>query len=148
MNNVFSATAFSIAKRLRMYLIIALLFWTGSSIAQNNNDSFIVERARSNYLIALNTENESLQQSAIFNVMALQQYYPGYDYNKIIETLHDLSINSDNPAVRYKAFLAFNFFKNNGWFGKYDFLRQPEPERVFRSIADTINDRLLTVSRN
>ena len=147
MNNILYFTSVSVAKRMAMYILIALLFFVGASKAQNNR-LMHVDKAQRNYLKALNHENEALQESAIFNVMALQQYYPGHNYMDIVDKLYELNTVSDKPEIRYKAFLAYNFFKNSDWFDDYTFVRQPDPDKVFLAIAETVNNHLLKISEN
>jgi len=147
MNNVIYLTSLSIAKRMTMYIIIALLFFVASSKAQNY-DTIYVESAQKKYIKILDTERASVKESAIFNVMALAQYYPDHNYAAVIAKLHELSTVSENPKICYKAFLALNFFKHSAWFDDYSFVRQQDTDRIFLAIAETVNNRLLKISQN
>jgi len=101
-----------------------------------------VERAKKNYLQGLSYNVDPLVESAIFNVMALRQYFPQHDYSAIAKRLAELSQNSPNATVRYKAFLAVQLMENPDWFGPYDFINREDRNVVFQDISQKISGRL------
>ena len=123
-------------KKLILAIFMVMMLTVSSAFAKK--DMILVNKASANYAYALDFEISTLVESSIFNVMALKQRYPDYDYKVIVAKLSRLSTDSDMPAVRYKAFLAVNFFKNMEWFGTYDF-KNGNSERVFKDISKKIS---------
>lgn len=126
-------------KKLILFTLVLFFLSSGNVFANNNN--FSVDKSTTGYLHILDSDVTTLVESAIFNVMALKKRYPESDYSAVISKLTDLSLKSENPTIRYKAFLALNYFKNKEWFGDYQFVNQADHDIVFDDIARKMDMR-------
>ena len=121
-------------KKYIFSVLILVLLSFGSALAKKGPR--FVEKATVNYLHALDKDIGPLVESAIFNLIVFKQLYPEYNYNAVITKLTSLSMNSDIPAVRYKAFLALNYFKNLQLLGAKYSLGNVNPIAVFNDISE------------
>ena len=136
---------------MKKYIISALvLFILSSANVFANNNSFPVEKVANNYLHLMDSEMSTVVESAVFNVMALKQRYPESDYSTVISKLANLSLRSDKPSVKYKAFLALNYFNHMEWYGEYQFIGQENQNSVFDDIARKmdIRNKINFINRN
>lgn len=65
-----------------------------------------------NYYNALNSENEGAIISAIENLVKLKIFAPDLDYSEVSEKLNELTEESENNEIKYKAFIAHLFLQN------------------------------------
>ena len=135
-------------EKMRIHIIISVVFAQILFANTNSHDSSFVDRASENYTIALEHDVQPVVESAIFNIMALKSYYPDYNYSQLTKTLEKLIEQSPNETIRYKAFLALTYFKNRQWFPQYQFLGEINQEQIFKDISERINQKLLFLTKN
>ena len=76
------------------------------NILSASENSGVVTKAATNYLIALGHANNGVVESAIMNVMRMKLEYPDYDYAEIIKALEKVSAKSSNAVTKRKAYIA------------------------------------------
>ena len=109
--------------------IFILLFGISAFAAQLPEHQKSLAQAEKNYLISLNHANDGVVLSTIKNIILLKLLYPKKNYSSIIKKLDDLSINSNSPLIRLKAFFASNYLKRP----KYvHLINHPEYKKIIR----------------
>ncbi len=90
---------------MALLIILALV----SSVFAQQQDP--IGRGIENYLVALDSKNNGLIESAIVNIMKLKMIYPHRDYSKMIDKLDQLSQSTSNKAIRYEAFIVLCYLE-------------------------------------
>lgn len=124
-----------ISKSKVAMLLVVLSF---NTFAQTPQTTKIVSKAKESFLICLQSGHNGIVESSIFYSIELKDRYPQEDYKKIIDKLNELAIESNSPAVRYKAQLAslyFNFYQD---FSDIKIVDKDNPDTFFRQITDRI----------
>ncbi len=78
----------------------------------------VVEKAPQNYLMALKSDNNGLIESAIFQVVKYQMFYPDQYNYEIVGQLIRLANNSRSETIREKARLAVAYIQHAEWLSK------------------------------
>lgn len=102
----------------------------------------VIER----YTRSLRHENVGVVGTTIFNLMQVKMLYPEADLTKAVRDLNRLIVDGETAAVRYKAFLATNYFENADWFALMEGKRQDEMEHVFSVLSQKVNSQLLSLN--
>ena len=114
------------------------------------DDSFLID-ARANYLKALNSDNNGLVESAIYNSLMLNIQHPEFDITPIVKKLQDLALNGDTHLIRYKAYLSISYLKDSDEFVGTDelarLLEYENPNEFFGFLDKQIKNSLLTLKR-
>jgi len=98
------------------------------------------------YTQSLQHDNAGVVESCIFNLMHVKLLYPGADFSKSVRDLNRLILDGGTAAIRYKAFLAVNFFENTDWQGLVEGIRQDEREEAFSLLSQKANSQLLSLN--
>ncbi|MFH0735370.1 MAG: hypothetical protein V1773_11295 [bacterium] len=120
----------------KVLLIVFLLVSAGFANAKVPN--YFVEKGIPNIVKGMESDVTGLVESCIYQSILLKNKYPELNFNNVVTTLKDLSINGATVKIRYQAHLAFLYIKNISLFNDLNFLLNSEPEDNFRSISGTI----------
>ena len=120
----------------KVLLIVFLL--VSVEVANAKATNYFVERGIPNIVKGMESDINGLVESCIYQSILLKNKYPELNYNKVVTTLKDLSINGATVKIRYEAHLAFLYIKNIDLFNDLNFRLNSEPEDNFKSISGTI----------
>ncbi len=120
----------------KVLLIVFLLVSTGLASAKSSD--YFVEKGIPNIVKGMESDINGLVESCIYQSILLKNKYPELNYNKVVTTLKDLSINGSTVKIRYQAHLAFLYIKNADLFNDLNFYLDQNPEDNYKSISGTI----------
>jgi len=116
---------------------------------KQRDDSYL-EKAKKNYVKALQSDNSGLIESAIFNSLMLTVKHPDFNISTIEAELKKLAVNSNIHTIRYKAYLALTFIDNRDEFkGAKELaklMNYQSPDDFFSYLDSEIKSRLLTIN--
>lgn len=115
-------------------LLIALL--TALSPGLFAQSKALVEKAPQNYLVALKSDNNGLSESAIFQVVKYQMFYPDQYNYKIVGQLIRLANNSRSAVIREKARLAVAYIQHAEWLSKVEKKDYKNGDEFFTLLRD------------
>jgi len=122
---------------------------SASVLAEVDNDRLF--KARANYLRALNSDNDGLVESAIYNSLMLTIQHPEFDITPIVKKLQDLALSGESHVIRYKAYLSLSYLKDQDKFVGADelarLLKYENPNKFFGFLDKQIKNSLLTLKR-
>lgn len=121
-----------------------------TSVIKEVDDSRLYD-ARANYLKALESDNDGLVESAIYNSLMLNIKHPDFDITPIVNKLQELALKGDSHVIRYKAYLSLSYLKEQDKFvGAKELARLLEyddPNEFFVFLDKQIKNSLLTLKR-
>lgn len=110
----------------------------------------LVKEARKNYKHSLQSGNQGVVESAIYNLMILKLRYPDADLSTVDGELKELAITGDSKSVRLKAYLTLNYLDDYHWLEKNqelsELLTQGNQEKLFNILANDLTKNYLTSS--
>jgi len=116
-----------------------------------DDDKKLLKKVRDSYLMALNSGNSGLVESAIFNSLMLSVKYPEFDIRPIKSRLKKLAIEGESHIIRYKAYLGITFLENRDAFEGAEelasLLDYEDPNKFFGYLDKKIKNNLLTIKR-
>ena len=120
----------------KVLLIVFLLVSVEFASAKTTN--YFVEKGIPNIVKGMESDINGLVESCIYQSILLKNKYPELNFNKVVSTLKDLSINGSTVKIRYQAHLAFLYIKNADLFNDLNFRLDQDPEDNYKSISGTI----------
>lgn len=115
-------------------IVIAVVIFTFANITASqsfamssaNSDSTVVtkqaktdklfDRFETGLKFGLSSNVIGVVESSIYNAINYKIAYPEFNSDKVIEELNRVAVNGDNHSVRYRAFLALAYYKNQSDF--------------------------------
>ena len=85
-------------------------------VTQTINKSVLFDRFEKGLLVNLNSEVRGIVESALFNAVNYKVAYPEFDSERVEDELYEVAVNGDNHMLRYKAYLALAYYKNQDQF--------------------------------
>lgn len=92
-----------------------------------------------NIIASLNSDNAGVVEASIFVVMSAKKYYPELNLRKAVNIISELSQESENLTIRYKAQLALMYVNFPELFSDLDFRDNDNPDKYYL----LINERLV-----
>lgn len=96
----------------------------------------VVEKAPQNYLAALKSGNTGMIESAIFQVVKYQMFYPDQYNYEVVGQLIRLANNSRSEIIREKARLAVAYIQHAEWLSKIEKKDYKDGEELFTLLRD------------
>ncbi|MBX3006467.1 MAG: hypothetical protein KF816_00430 [Melioribacteraceae bacterium] len=93
----------------------------------------------SNIVASLNSENKGVVEASILILMSAKKYYPELNLTKAVNKISELSQESKNLTIRYKAQLALMYVNFPELFSDLDFRDNENPDKYYL----LINERLV-----
>ncbi len=88
---------------------------------QVNNDK-LFEQFETGLLYGLSSNVQGVIESSIYNAVNYKIAYPEFKSVKVLEELNRVALEGDNHSVRYRAYLALAYYKNQSEFDNPDTL--------------------------
>lgn len=153
-NNLKDTVKSGIIMALLMIMAIPVYsFDHGAAINGQEKDStqemsLNLDRVEKNYLHALQSSNEGVVESTIYNILMLKLKFPNREIGEIKDELKQLAMEGNEQSVRYKAYIAMNFIGEVQWLSQYKevafLLESSDQEQLFRILADELKKGYLT----
>ncbi len=102
----------------------------------------MVSRAINIFPESLKSDVPGIVESTIYNVIVCKKYYPDKDYTEILDDLNSLANGTGNPSLRYKAYLASMYLRENSRIDVKP-VSSFDHEYIFKQIADQLERQLL-----
>ncbi len=118
--------------------IVLLFVFTTVIFAQGPTSEQFINKAKKNYLLSMDSEYNSVIESAIFVSMEMKDRYPEFDYSKLVNRFNELAIEGNSPTLRYKAQLASLYFNFYSMFSDIKIADKENPELFFKKISERL----------
>tara|TARA_R100001143_G_scaffold52481_2_gene47685 strand:+ start:55868 stop:56335 length:468 start_codon:yes stop_codon:yes gene_type:complete len=147
-------------------IVIAVVIFTFASITASqsfamssaNNDSTVVtkqankdklfDRFENGLIFGLSSDVLGVVESSIYNAVNYKIAYPEFTSVKVVEELNRVAINGDNHSVRYRAYLALAYYKNQSEFESpnklLSLLDHKNQDGIFFYLQDEIHEGKFT----
>ncbi len=126
-----------------------LLFALATNIsAQEPKVGQFISKAKQNYLRSMDSDYNSIVESAIFITMEMKDRYPEFDYSTLIDRFNELAVEGNTPLLRYKAQLASLYFNFYPMFSdiKISVEDKDNPQLFFKQISERLGQRPVAVN--
>jgi len=137
----------NVLKARTVVLVVATLAFVASAFAQpgyTETQKRIQLLAVKNFRHSLQSDINGVVEGTLYDIVLYKKYYPGLDYNGIVDQLNDLAVTSRVPQVRYKAHLASMYFSGADRFNIVPAQDVWDQDSVFRQIAEQLEKDLLS----
>lgn len=124
-------------KTLTIILIVAV------SLAAFAQTETAIENAPDNYLKALKSDNDGMVESAIFHTIKYKLYYPEQNTAGLEKEIEKLTRYSNSETIRYKAFLATQFLKNDSLMDRIEKEDYKNEADFFKMLGVELNEHFL-----
>jgi len=131
-------------KHTMIAAVIAAVFVSAGGYSQTilQNHVCTTDMAKSNYIMALRSENEGLEESSLMQSAKVRILYPDVNFQEVKQVVDSLAVNGNTPTLRYEAYLASNVLENPSWFAKWDRQAMQDPDTFFVSVAAQLQERI------
>lgn len=135
-------------KTTKIYILLFSVFILSSStnFAQRSND--FTNLVTENLVESLNHDIDGVVEASIYNSLFLTKYYPDADMDEVLEELNEIAVESENPALRYKAQLAVLYLTNYGNENLNLENYKKSQSELFKMISEKLQSALLAASQN
>lgn len=120
-----------------MVMVLLFVFTTGI-FAQGPTAEQFINKAKKNYLLSMDSEYNSVIESAIFVTMEMKDRYPEFDYSNLVDRFNELAIEGSTPTLRYRAQLASLYFNFYPMFSDIKIVNKENPELFFKKISERL----------
>lgn len=115
-------------------------------VTQQANTDKLFERFETGLIFGLSSDVLGVVESSIYNAVNYKIAYPDFNSERVIEELNKVAIAGTNHSVRYRAYLALAYYKNQSEFESPDtllsLLDHKNQDGIFFYLQDEIqNDR-------
>lgn len=119
-------------------VLYLLMFFVAVNFVSAKVPSYFAEKGIPNIVIGMESNVNGLVESCIYQSVLLKNKYPELNFNKVVKSLKELSLNGQTVRIRYQAHLAFLYIKNAELFNDLKFQIDEDPDESFKSISGTI----------
>jgi hypothetical protein len=102
-----------------------------------------IEKALKIFPESLKSNVPGIVESTIYNIVVYKKYFPEKNYDRILSVLNTVARENENPAIRYKAYLAEMYLNASSKIEVKPVTPASEHEYIFIQIADQLEKRLL-----
>ncbi|MFA3783286.1 hypothetical protein ABRY23_09515 [Melioribacteraceae bacterium 4301-Me] len=121
--------------------LLLLVAFSTTILAQKSTTESFINKAISNFVIAMESNNPGVVESSIFISMNMKYQYPYMNYTKLVNKLNELAANGKTPVIRYKAQLASLYFNYFNIFEDIKFTDKENPDYYFRQISEKLEQQ-------
>ncbi len=119
-------------------VLYIMMFLVAANFVSAKEPSYFVEKGIPNIVRGMESNINGLVESCIYQSVLLKNKYPELNFNKVVKSLKELSLNGQTVKIRYQAHLAFLYIKNSELFNNLNFQIDEDPETSFKNISGTI----------
>jgi hypothetical protein len=127
-------------------LIIMMAFTFNLTAAEKLLNEKSLNRAEQNFLVTMDSDLNSLVESAIFNMIMFKDKYPEWNFKNINQKLNDLVIEGNSLSIRYKAQLVSMFLSNPELFERIEITEKDNPAKYFRILSEQLTNRIVAAN--
>jgi len=115
-------------------------------VTKQANTEQLFERFETGLIFGLNSDILGVVESSIYNAVNYKIAYPEFNSENVIEELNRVALSGVNHSVRFRAYLALAYYKNQSEFDSQDtlltLLDHKNQDGIFFYLQDEIqNDR-------
>ena len=125
---------------MKILVTVSMIIFYHSLVAQSAKT---IERAPQNYLMALNSGNESIVESAIFYSVKFKLFYEDQDVQNLIAKLEKLAIDGPTNSIRYKAYLAAYYLNETTLMMEIAKEDYKNANQFFQMLGERLQEKLL-----
>ncbi len=119
-------------------VLYILVFVLSANFVEAKAPSYFVEKGIPNIIRGMESDINGLVESCIYQSVLLKNKYPELNFNNVVKSLKELSLNGQTVRIRYQAHLAFLYIKNAELFNDLKFQIDEDSDESFKSISNTI----------
>jgi hypothetical protein len=127
-------------------LIIMMAVTFNLTAAEKLLNEKSLNRAEQNFLVTMDSDLNSLVESAIFNMIMFKDKYPEWNFKNINQKLKDLVIEGNSLSIRYKAQLVSMFLSNPELFERIEITEKDNPAKYFRILSEQLTNRIVAAN--
>jgi hypothetical protein len=127
-------------------LIIMMAVTFNLTAAEKLLNEKSLNRAEQNFLVTMDSDLNSLVESAIFNMIMFKDKYPEWNFKNINQKLNDLVIEGNSLSIRYKAQLVSMFLSNPELFERIEITEKDNPAKYFRILSEQLTNRIVAAN--
>jgi hypothetical protein len=127
-------------------MVLMLLAFSISIDAQPNFNAKKrpdIEKAMQVFPASLESNIPGIVESTIYNVVIYKKYFPEKNYDRVIGMLNTVARENEDPAIRYKAYLAEMYLNSSANVDIKPQSPAQDHEYIFIQIADQLEKSLL-----
>ena len=117
-------------------------------VTKQANIDILFDRFEKGLISGLSSDVQGVVESSIYNAVNYKIAYPEFTSVKVIEELNRVALNGVNHSVRYRAYLALAYYKNQSDFDSPDtlisLLDHKNQDGIFFYLQDEIQDGKFT----
>ena len=87
-----------------------------SVFTQYGDPNVLFNKFESGLVFGLSSDVQGVVESSIFNAVNYKVAYPDFTSEKVEERLNNVALEANSHSVRYKAYLALAYYKNQTQF--------------------------------
>jgi hypothetical protein len=106
-----------------------------------------IERALQVFPASLKSNIQGIVESTIYNVVVYKNYFPAKNYDNIVSVLNSVARENEDPAIRYKAYLAEMYLNSSASVSLKPESPAQDHEYIFIQIADQLEKNLLVADK-
>lgn len=91
-------------------------------VAEQVNTDKLFEQFETGLTHGLSSDVLGIVESSIYNAVNFKIAYPDFNSERVLEDLNRVAIEGSNHSIRYRAFLALAYYKNQSEFENPDIL--------------------------
>ena len=130
--------------KLTALLIFAAVTLNTTAQEYKVTENFL-HRAEENFINTMDSDINSLVESAIFNMIIFKSKYPEWNYKDIQNKLNKLAVDGNSLQIRYKAQLVSMFISNPEMFQNIEVIDKDNPAKYFRLISDKLQNEIVAL---
>jgi hypothetical protein len=88
----------------------------GSVFTQYGDTNALFNKFERGLVFGLSSDVKGVVESSIFNAVNFKVAYPDFTSDKVEERLNKVALEAETHSVRYKAYLALAYYKNQSQF--------------------------------
>jgi len=106
-----------------------------------------IEKAMQIFPASLNSNIPGIVESTIYNIVLYKKYFPEKNYDRIVNVLNSVARENEDPAIRYKAYLAEMYLNTSAKVEIKPESPAQDHEYIFIQIADQLEKNLLVADK-
>jgi hypothetical protein len=91
-------------------------------VAEQVNNDQLFEQFEASLIYGFSSDVLGVVESSIYNAVNFKIAYPDFNSEKVLEDLNRVAIEGSNHSIRYRAYLALAYYKNQSEFKNPDSL--------------------------
>jgi len=93
-----------------------------TAVATNQSNDELFDKMEDGLIYSLNSRVRGVVESSLYNAVSFKIEYPAFSSERVESILNRIAVEGDNHSLRYKAYLALAYYKNQNQFDSPDTL--------------------------